>query len=104
MGDFFFGERFRNDTDHAAAFGKAGVGNGAHKPDIASAVDEGDAALGEEFAQLLRSGPIRWTLAVIRATENAEGVDHGFDCIESRVPSTESERRSRGGNAWPGRG
>ena len=39
--------RLRDDADHLAAGGQRRVGEGAHQPDPAAAVDDADPALGE---------------------------------------------------------
>ncbi len=57
MGDFLQGEKFRDDADDAAACRQCRIGQCAHQPDIAAAIDQGQAASGEGFAHGLgRSG------------------------------------------------
>ena len=58
VGDACVDEDLRRDADHAPAGGAAGVGEGAHGADVVAAVDEGDAAKGKGFSDLLGRGEV----------------------------------------------
>jgi hypothetical protein len=51
VGELFIGESAGNDADDAAAGGKRAIGEGAHEPDVAAAIDEGDGLPSEEPAE-----------------------------------------------------
>jgi hypothetical protein len=51
-GHFLADQRFGDDADDRAAGRQAGVGDNAHEADIAAAVDQFDAAPGEQPAEL----------------------------------------------------
>ncbi len=48
----------RDDADHLAAGGESGVGQDAHEADVTAAIDDGEAALGEDGAAAPGGGGI----------------------------------------------
>ena len=69
-----------------AAVGEHGVGDDAHEPDVAAAVDEPDAAAREERAEPARGGGVLGRTAGRRAAEDAQA--HGAT-VHDRVGSVE---------------
>ena len=52
VGGLFIHQNLRHHPDDLAAGGKGGVGQGAHQPEVAAAVDDADAALSEHRTEM----------------------------------------------------
>jgi hypothetical protein len=101
VADLALQEPGRNQPDHLAAGGDRGVGHGAHQPDVAAAVDHGQAGRPEEPAQLGGERPVRRVEAVARAAEDADAPDHeGLRCTDPGAGCVARAVRRGGGTPY----
>lgn len=76
VGEFLVGEVMRDDANDFASGGERGIGEQAHQPDIAAAIDEADGLRRKLGAAVLRGfGEFREG-AGAGATVDAEAVEH----------------------------
>ena len=76
VGDFSLRERLRDHADHFAAAGKDCIGNDAHQPDVATAVDETDLARCQHGAHRLCGFAIEGLSAQAGAAVNTNPLHH----------------------------
>jgi hypothetical protein len=72
MGDFAVNEVLGDDADGTSTRVEHGVGELAHKTDVAAAVDQADPALGQLLAKLTGGHSIGRRATVGRATEDTD--------------------------------
>ncbi len=72
VGDLPVGERLRDHTDHLTAAGKDRIGDDAHQPDVAAAVDEADASSRQQGAHRLGHLPVDRLIAGARSAVDTD--------------------------------
>src|SRR5262245_55250093 len=77
VGGLLLHQLLRDDAGHVAAVLVHRVGQLSHDAHAGSAVDQLDALIGEELAELTRGGPVLGALPGIGAAEDADAVEAG---------------------------
>src|SRR6185312_14025369 len=100
MRHFAVVEMTRHDAGDAAAGGERGVGERAHEPDAAAAIDELDAGLREQRAETRRRLAVAGVDARRRAAIDAQALDHRH-FLDPRPPRSHAFRRTAGARRMP---
>ncbi|MNN07652.1 hypothetical protein D3C81_1204820 [compost metagenome] len=84
VADFGIFQGLGDDTDHFTTGGHGRIGNDTHQADGTTAIDQGQAALGDGLAEGDGGFPVSWVDAGAGATEHTNGTYwHCFSPVTS---------------------